>query len=110
MRTRMAISERSCLFACSASISSPRSRASSSESQAPVTVTFSPGTSSVRSVLPRRPSFLAMSPEAAPEVLGDVGVLVFVHQHVAEAVLVLRQNVRLLAPEGQAVEQEVAEI
>ena len=31
-------------------------RASSSESQAPVTCTFSPGTSSVRSVLPSRPS------------------------------------------------------
>ena len=43
------------MLACSASISSPMRRASSSESQAPVIVTFSPGSSSVRSVLPRRP-------------------------------------------------------
>ena len=40
-------------------------RASSSESHAPVTVTFSPGTSSVRSVLPSRPSLWAMRCEAA---------------------------------------------
>ena len=45
-----------------------------------------------------------------PEILGDVGVLVLVDQHVAEAVLVLLQNVGVLAPEAQAFEQEVAEI
>ncbi len=50
---------------CSCSISSPMARASSSESQAPVTVTFSPGTSSVRSVLPSRPSLWAIRCEAA---------------------------------------------
>ena len=50
---------------CSCSISSPMTRASSSESQEPVTVTFSPGTSSVRRVLPSRPSLWAIRCEAA---------------------------------------------
>ncbi len=48
--------------------------------------------------------------EAQPQILRDVGVLVLVHQHVAEALLVLLQHVRVLAPEPQAFEQEVAEI
>ena len=48
--------------------------------------------------------------QAQPEILGDVGVLVLVHQHVAEAALVLLQHVRMLAPEAQAFEQQVAEI
>ena len=50
---------------CSCSISSPIARASSSESQQEVTCTFSPGTSSVRSVLPSRPSLWAIRCEAA---------------------------------------------
>ena len=51
-----------------------------------------------------------LSQKPQPEILGDVGVLVLVHQHVAEAVLVLLQNVRVLAPQAQAFEQEIAEI
>ena len=45
-----------------------------------------------------------------PEILRDVGVLILVHQHVAKAPLVLRQDVGMLAPEAQAFEQQVAEI
>ena len=61
----MAISSSEWPPRCSSSISSPIERASSSESQEPVTVTFSPGTSSVRSVLPSRPSLCAIRCEAA---------------------------------------------
>ena len=57
--------ERMAARAAAASISSPIARASSSESQAPVTLTFSPGSSSVRSVLPSRPSLCAIRCEAA---------------------------------------------
>ena len=53
---------------CNCSISSPMARASSSESQAPVTATFSPSSSSVRSVLPRRPSLCAIRCEAAARI------------------------------------------
>ena len=53
---------------CNCSISSPMARASSSESQEPVTVTFSPSTSSVSSVLPSRPSLWAMRCEAAARI------------------------------------------
>ena len=49
----------------SVSMSSPMERASSSSSQTPTTVTFSPALPSVNSVLPSRPLFLAMRPEAA---------------------------------------------
>jgi hypothetical protein len=49
-------------------------------------------------------ALLGEKPE--PQVLGDVGVLVLVHQHVAEAVLVLLQHVRVLAPQAQAFEQQ----
>ena len=48
--------------------------------------------------------------QAQPEILRDVGVLVLVHQHVAEAVLVVGEHVWPLAEEPQALEQEVAEI
>ena len=45
-----------------------------------------------------------------PEILRDIGILILVHQHVAEAVLVELQNIRILAPQPQAFEQEIAEI
>ncbi len=51
-RTRMAISSSDWPLRCSDSISSPMTRASSSESHRPETVGFSPGASSVNRVLP----------------------------------------------------------
>src|SRR5215213_7103061 len=48
--------------------------------------------------------------EPEPEILGHVGVLILVHQHVAETVLVLLQDVGMLAPQAQTFEQQVAEI
>ena len=48
--------------------------------------------------------------QAQPQVLGDVGVLVLVDQDVAEPVLVVCQDVRVLAPELEAQQQEIAEI
>ena len=60
--------ERVSPFLCNSSINSPTVRASSSLSQAAVTATFSPGSSSVRSVLPSRPSLWAMRCEAAPRI------------------------------------------
>ena len=53
-------------WSCRASISSPTRRASSAPSQTPLTRTFSPSGTSVHRVLPRRPTLLAMRPEAAP--------------------------------------------
>ena len=64
-RTRIAISSSEWPARCSSSISSPIARASSSESHAAITATFSPGASSVRSVLPSRPSLWAIRCEAA---------------------------------------------
>ena len=52
----------------------------------------------------------ALRQQPQPQVLDHVGVLVLVDQHVPEAVLVLRQHVRVLAEQPQAFEQQVAEI
>ncbi len=51
---------------------------------------------------------LAEQPE--PEVLGDVGVLVLVDEYVAELVLVGGQHVRVVAPQLEAQQQQVAEV
>ena len=45
-----------------------------------------------------------------PQILRNVGVLIFVHQHVAEAILVLRQHVGVLAENAQVMQQQVAEV
>jgi len=42
--------------------------------------------------------------------LGDIGVLVLVDQHVAEALVVVLQHVGIVAEEPQALQQQVAEI
>ena len=51
---------------------------------------------------------LRQQPE--PEVLCDVGVLILVHQQIAEALLVVGEHVGMLGEEGQVVQQEIAEI
>ena len=45
-----------------------------------------------------------------PEILGDVGVLVLVDQHVAEALVILGEHVLVLAEDPQRLEEQVAEI
>ncbi len=48
--------------------------------------------------------------DAQPHILRDVGVLVFVDQHVTEALVVLGQHVGARLEDRQVVEQQVAEI
>ena len=45
-----------------------------------------------------------------PQVLGDVGVLVFVNHHITELALVFLQNVRLVFKQLQTKQEQVAEI
>ena len=53
---------------------------------------------------------LALREEAQPEVLGDVAVLVLVDEDVAEAAVVLGEDLRVLAEEADVLEQQVAEV
>ncbi len=52
----------------------------------------------------------ALGQQAQPEILRDIGILVFVDQDVAELLLVLRQDRRLGGEERQVVQQQIAEI
>ncbi len=45
----------------------------------------------------------SLGQQPQPQVLGDVGVLVFVHEDVAEAVLVVGQHVRRGGEDGEVV-------
>ena len=45
-----------------------------------------------------------------PEILGDVGVLVLVHQDRAKAALIVGENVGRGCEQAQAVQQKIAEI
>ena len=54
--------------------------------------------------------FMPRGQEPQPEVLGDVGILIFVHEDVAEPAVVLRQKVRVILENLHAVQQEVAKI
>ncbi len=42
--------------------------------------------------------------------MGDVGVLVLVHQHVAEAALIIGEHVGMVAEEADRFDEKVAEI
>ena len=48
--------------------------------------------------------------EAQPEILRDVGILIFVHHHIAEPALVLIQHVLMGLENRDHVQQEVAKI
>jgi hypothetical protein len=48
--------------------------------------------------------------QAQPEILRDVGVLIFVHQDVAKPALILRQHLRVLAEQPDHLQQEIAEV
>ena len=52
----------------------------------------------------------ALREQPQPQILGDVGVLIFVDQHVVEALLILRKHVRVLLEQPQILKQQVAEI
>ena len=52
----------------------------------------------------------ALADQPQPEILRDVGVLVFVDQNEPEALLILAQHLRLLAEQPQHLDQQVAEI
>ncbi len=56
----------------------------------------------------RRAAALRQQPQ--PEILRDVGVLIFVDQDVSEARLVLPQHVGLLAEQPDVLEQQIAEV
>ena len=45
-----------------------------------------------------------------PEILRDVGILILVYQHVAEAILILRGDFGVVAEEADGFEQQIAEI
>ena len=48
---------------------------------------------------------MPLGEEPQPQILHDVGVLVFVDENVAPAILILRENLRALAKEAQAFQQ-----
>ena len=52
----------------------------------------------------------ALDQQPQPQILGGVGVLVFVHQNIFEALLVLAQHIRLFTQQAKGFEQEIAEI
>jgi hypothetical protein len=53
---------------------------------------------------------VALRQKSQPEVLGDVGVLVFVYKNVAEPPAILLQQVLVLLEDVDDVEQQIAEI
>ena len=53
---------------------------------------------------------IALRQEPQPQILRDVGVLVFVDQHVAETLLEIGEHVDVLLEEAKAFEQQVAEV
>ena len=52
----------------------------------------------------------ALPQQSQPEILGDVGVLILVHQNVSKPPLILAQHLRLLAKKPDAPQQQVAEV
>ena len=53
---------------------------------------------------------MPLGEQPEPQILGDIGVLVFVDQHVAETALVVGEHVRMILEDAQHFEQEVAEV
>ncbi len=54
--------------------------------------------------------FRSLADQAQPEVLRHVGVLIFVDEHEAEALVVLPQHLRVIAEQPQRLDQEIAEV
>ncbi len=53
---------------------------------------------------------VALRQQPQPQILRDVGVLILVHQHVEEALLIFRQHVGVLLEQPQIFQQQIAEI
>ena len=53
---------------------------------------------------------VALREQPQPQILRDVGVLILVHQHIEEALLVFREHVGVLLEQPQIFQQQVAEI
>ena len=53
---------------------------------------------------------VALRQQPQPQILRDVGVLILVHQHIEEALLVFRQHVGVLLEQPQIFQQQIAEI
>ncbi len=48
--------------------------------------------------------------KAQPQILGDVGVLILVHQQIAELAVKIRQHIVMVLEDGDVVQQKIAEI
>ena len=57
-----------------------------------------------------RGAVAALSEQAQPEILGGVGVLIFIDQHIAEAVVILLEDFGVFLEQPDVFEQQVAEI
>ena len=53
---------------------------------------------------------LVLGQQPQPQILRDIGVLIFVHQHIAKAVLVLAQYIGMGAKQPQIFQQQITEI
>ena len=53
---------------------------------------------------------MALCEQAQPEILRDIGILIFVDEHIFEALLIGGQDVGILAEQAQIFEEKIAEI
>ena len=51
-----------------------------------------------------------LSQQPQPQILRDVGVLIFVDQNIAKAALVVGEHIRVVAEQPQLLEQKIAEV
>src|SRR5680860_1126024 len=53
---------------------------------------------------------VALGEQAEPQILRDVRILIFVHQHIEETLLIFGEHVGLLLEQPQILQQEIPEI
>ena len=53
---------------------------------------------------------MALGEKAQPEILGDVGILIFIDQHIFEAALIILENIGMGLENAQHFQQQVAEV
>ena len=53
---------------------------------------------------------VALGEQAQPEILRHVGVLILVHQHIEEALLIFFQHVGVLLKQAQILQEKIAEV
>ncbi len=54
--------------------------------------------------------FVFLREQAQPQILRDVRVLIFIHQKIVKAVLVLFEDIRIFAQQSQLVQKQIAEV